>query len=79
MALTIKEKIKVLQAVEALYEMVDKEIDKYKNEYEGYRLELEEHPDSEYTKKWSKEAKENQEIWEIIREAIEGIDRTIKM
>ena len=79
MALTIREKIKVLETVEALYEMVDNQISMYKNEFESYKPTLEEDPEDEYAKKWSEEAKQNQQAWEVIREAIEGIDRTIKM
>lgn len=79
MALTIREKIKVLETVEELYELVDNKIEMYKNEFESYKPTLEEDPEDEYAKKWSKEAKQNQQAWEVVREAIEGIDRTIKM
>lgn len=79
MALTIKEKIKVLETVEDLYEMVDAKISMYKDEIESYRRMIEENPEDKYTKQWLKGAEMNQQAWEIIREAIEGIDRTIKM
>lgn len=79
MALTIREKIRVLETVEDLYEMVDAKISMYKDEIESYRQMIEENPDDKNTKQWCKSAEDNQQAWEIIREAIEGIDRTIKM
>lgn len=79
MALTIREKIRILETVEDLYEMVDNKISMYKDEIESYRQTIEKDPEDNYTKQWLEGAEMNQQAWEIIREAIEGIDRTIKM
>lgn len=79
MALTIREKIKVLETVENLYEMIDSRVDMAKTDYEENKRCLEENPEDESYKRWTQESKMEKEAWEIIREAVEGIDRTIKM
>lgn len=73
MALTIKEKIRVLEKLEEIYEFVDYKVDKAKNSYKAYSRALLEEPENEKYKEWVEEAKKEREAWEIAREKIEEI------